>query len=137
MASQSFVGAGGAVRVPPSSRQRVLTSAPAHRRVTPLSGLRTVSVHRLQPGLQWWVLVTVWVPAVVVSRLVATGFDAVVDYDIAVTWGGSGCGTRGWRLGCGAIGWFGCECRRLRGVCGCFEAGEEVVVVDVDDIDGG
>jgi hypothetical protein len=71
---------------------------------------------------------------VVVFRVVAVVFVAVVGGDVAVAMGGSGCETRGCG-GCrGAVGRLGSECRRSRGAGSCFEAGDEVVVAVVDSV---
>ena len=71
----------------------------------------------------------------VISELAVVDAAVVVGGDVAVATGGSGCKRRGWRLGCGGVGWSGGWCRHSRGVGGGFEAVEEVVVV-VDDVVG-
>jgi hypothetical protein len=85
----------------------------------------------------------IWVldaAVVVVMGVVVAAVDIVVDDDVAVTPGASGCETRGWGAGWSIVGWAGSEYRRSRGAGGDFGAGREVVVV-VDDkvavVDGG
>lgn len=80
----------------------------------------------------------IWVPdaaLVAVSEVVTTGVTTVVGSDVAAVLGGSGCKRWGWRLCSGAVDRFRSECHRFRGSAGCFEAGEEVVVVVANDID--
>jgi hypothetical protein len=80
----------------------------------------------------------VWVEAMtlaVIPAVVEAGVVAVVGSDIAVAVGGAGYERRGWGLGWGAVGLPGRECRRLGGDGGSFKAGDDVVVVIVNDID--
>jgi hypothetical protein len=53
---------------------------------------------------------------------VAAAVGAVVDNDMVVARGDSGCERRGWRVCRGAVGRAASECRRLRGPGGSFEA---------------
>ena len=73
---------------------------------------------------------------VIVSRLVATDFVAVVRCDVAVEQGGSGREQRSWGLDCSAVDRPGRECRRLGAVVRCFVAGSRVVVAVVNDVGG-
>ena len=80
---------------------------------------------------------------VVVLRVVATVFVAVVGCDMAVATGSSGCKGRGWGLDCGAVDRPGRECHRFRVASGGYsrwktirEAVVVVVVNDVDSCDG-
>jgi hypothetical protein len=86
------------------------------------------------------VCAVVWVldeAIAVVSEAVAAAVTAVVGGDVAVGTGGSGCERRGWEACWGAIALPGSECCRLRGAGSRFGAGEGMVVVVVDDTDGG
>jgi hypothetical protein len=80
------------------------------------------------------------VAQVIVLRVVAKVFVAIVGNDVAVATGDSGRETRGCR-GCrGAVGRLGSECCHSRGAGSCFEAGNKVVVAvvdSVDNVDGG
>jgi hypothetical protein len=76
------------------------------------------------------------VAQVIVSRLVATDFVAVVRCDVAVEQGGSGREQRSWGLDCSAVDRPGRECRRLGAVVRCFVAGSRVVVAVVNDVGG-
>ena len=87
------------------------------------------------------VSLVVWVldiAQVVVLQVVATVFVAVIGCDVEVAVGSSGCGTRGCRFCKGAVGQLGSVYRRSQGAEGCFEAGDEavMVVVVVDNIVG-
>src|SRR5271154_6833442 len=81
----------------------------------------------------------------VVAQGVGSGVDAarvavVVNDDVTVKRRGSGCRTGCWGLCFSAVGWAGSECRLFRDTGGSFEAGDEAVVVVVNDVvvaDGG
>ena len=89
------------------------------------------------------VSLVVWVldvAQVVVPRVVATVFVAVIGCDVEAAVGGSGHETRGCRVCKGAVCRLGSVCRRSRGAGGSFDSGEQVVVVVVNNIgrcDGG
>jgi hypothetical protein len=84
-----------------------------------------------------------WVPAVVqvdILGVVVAAVAVVVSSDVAPAVGGSEREMGGWKARWGSVGRAGSECRRSRGAGDRFEAGEEVVVVvvdDVDNVDGG
>ena len=68
--------------------------------------------------------------------MVTAGVTTVIGSDMAAEQCSSGLETRGW----GAGGQPGSQCHCLRGAGGCFEAGEGIVVVVVNDdgiADGG
>jgi hypothetical protein len=89
------------------------------------------------------VVVAIWVldeTLAVVSGVVVTGVAAVVGGDVAVERGGSVRSTRGWGLGWGVVVQSGIQCRGSGDAGGGSEAGDEFVVVVVDDVgvvDGG
>jgi hypothetical protein len=98
-----------------------------------------------------WTLVTAWltvlegvvavwslgVARVIVLGVVVAGVTAVVGSDATAMTRGSGQRRGGWGLGWGEVGRFGSEGCRSRGAGGRFEAGEGMVVVDVDGTVGG
>jgi hypothetical protein len=97
----------------------------------------TASLAVFEVGGAVWVLAVV--PVDVLGVVVVAVGVGVAD-DVALKVDGSGCGPRAWKRCWGAICWFGSECCRFRGVSGCFNAVEVVVVavVDVDVVvDGG
>ena len=76
---------------------------------------------------------------IVVWDVATEGSPIDVDGDVAMELLGFGQVTRDWGLRWDALGWFGSECRRSRGVTKWFEAGGAVlvmVVVNVGNDDG-
>jgi hypothetical protein len=62
------------------------------------------------------------------------------DCDVVVEQWGPGLERRGWSLGCGVVDWPGSQHHYLGGASSGFEAGDEVLVMFVNDmgiIDGG
>jgi hypothetical protein len=71
---------------------------------------------------------------VVVFRVVAAVFIAIVGGDMAAEQRGSGLKREGWGVCWGTVNWLGNVCHRLQGAGGRFGAGGKVVVVVVDDV---
>ena len=83
------------------------------------------------------VSVAVWVldeAQVVVSGAVVAVVGTVVDDNVALAMGHSGCERRGWECCCGAVGRLGSECHRPGILARCLEAGNGLVTAIVNDV---